>query len=230
MKHLLLSILIICSIKCFTQEPNPDLFQTWYMYSFLANDGSEKPYEFNGIENPITPFLVIMENLTFQGSGACNTFDGTFKLSIHDVLETDQFSNSTNDCSIDTHNLFEDEYFSFFQLASGYSITSEVNGMVLTINTADFGQAVYKNFTTLDTSDFNLSKIKIYPNPSKSIIYVKSQNTSITKIELHNSYGQNLKTINNKFKTIEISDLDIGIYLMKIFTEFGTLNKKIIKK
>ena len=228
MKHLFLSISIICSINCFAQEPNSDLFQTWYLYSVFASDASQKTYVVSEIEPTITPSLTIMENLVFNGIGACNTFNGTFNLLNSNMLETDQYSNSTNDCGIQTHNLFENEYFNFMQLAGVYSISSENNGMVLTIDTAIFGQAIFKNIK-LSTSDFPMSQIEIYPNPSNSIIYIKSQNIPITKIEIYNSLGQNLKTIINKFKTIEVSYLSNGIYIMKIFTELGIINEKIIK-
>ena len=229
MKQLLLSISIICSINCFAQEPNPDLFQTWYLYSVMASDGSQGPYVVSEIEPTITPSLTIMEDLTFNGIGACNTFNGTFNLPYSDVLETDQFSNTTDDCGIEIHNNFENEYFSFIQLAAGYSISSVDNGMELNINTPVFGGAVFKNFP-LNTTKFELPQIDIYPNPTSSLIYLKSQNSPIIKIEIFNSLGQSIKTIENKFDTIDITDLSNGFYIMKIESEFGTVNKRIIKK
>jgi heat shock protein HslJ len=80
MKQLLLSISIICSINCFAQAPNPDLFQTWYLQSVVVSDGSEPTYIVSDIEPTITPSLTIMEDLTFSGIGACNTFNGAFNV------------------------------------------------------------------------------------------------------------------------------------------------------
>ncbi|MFI1770232.1 T9SS type A sorting domain-containing protein [Thalassobellus citreus] len=230
MKQLLLSISIICSINCFAQEPNPDLFQTWYLYSVRASDGSPGPYVVSEINPNVTPSLTIMEDLTFNGTGACNTFNGTFNLQYPDVLATDQFSHSIDNCGVEIHNDFENEYFGFIQLiGSGYYLSSEDNGMVLNLNTPIFGQAVFKNHP-LNITKFELPQIDIYPNPTSSLIYIKSQNSPVLKIEIFNSLGQSIKTIENKFETIDISDLSNGFYIMKIDSKFGTLNKRIIKK
>jgi hypothetical protein len=229
MKHLLLSISIIFSINCLAQEPNPDLFQTWYLHSVLVSDGGEPTYIVSNIEPTITPSLTIMEDLTFSGIGACNTFNGTFNLPYSDILETDQFSYSTNDCGVEIHNNFENAYFNFIQLLAGYSISSVDNGMILNINTPIFGEAVFKNFP-LNIPEFGLNQIEIYPNPTNSLIHIKSPNSPIIKIEIFNSLGQSIKRIRNNFDTINISDLPNGLYILKLATEFGMVNKKIIKE
>ncbi|PQJ74164.1 T9SS type A sorting domain-containing protein [Polaribacter gangjinensis] len=228
MKHLLILISIIYSINCFGQEPNPELFQTWYLYSVMASDGSPSPYIVSEINPNITPSLTIVEDLTFSGIGACNSFNGTFIFS-NNTLSTDQFSNLTNECGIQIHKSFETEYFNFMEYAIGYQITSENDGLVLNLSTAVFGEAVFKNFK-LNIKDFDLNKIEIYPNPTNSIIYIKSKNTSITKIEFLNSFGQTMRIIKSKFESIDISNLSAGIYMMKIYSEFGIQNRKILKK
>jgi hypothetical protein len=194
----------------------------------MASDGSPGPYIVSEINPTITPSLTIVEDLTFSGIGACNSFNGTFTFSNNAVI-TDQFSNSTNDCGIQIHNSFETEYFNFMEYAIGYQITSENDGLVLNLKTGVFGEAVFKNFT-LNKKDFYLNKTEIYPNPTNSIIYIKSKNTSITKIEFYNSFGQNMRIIKSKFETIDISNLSAGVYMMKIYSEFGIQNRKILKK
>jgi len=228
MKYLLLLVSIIYTTNSFAQDPNPDLFQTWYLNSVQVSDNAPH-YLVSEIEPSITPYLTIFENLDFNGEGACNSFDGKFNLLYSDMLETIEYSNSTYDCGFQIHNSFENSYFGFMQLVQDYEITLEGNGMVLTIGTGIFGVAIFKNFT-LNTLDFDLIKIEVYPNPSTSIINIKSQNTVITKIELFNSYGQEIKAINNNFETIDISDLSSGVYIMRFFTKLGIINKKILKK
>lgn len=229
MKHLLLSISIICSINCLAQEPNPDLFQTWYLQSVLVSDGSEPTYVVSSIEPSLAPTLTIMEDLTFSGIGACNTFNGTFNLPYSDILETDQFSYSTDDCGIEIHNDFESAYFNFIQLLAGYSISSVDNGLILNINTPIFGNATFQNYP-LSITEFDLNQIEIYPNPTKSDIYLKPSNNTITKIEIFNSLVQNVKRITHNLETINISDLPNGLYIIKLYSEYGVVNKKIIKE
>lgn len=226
MKHLVLSISIFFSINCFAQEPNPDLFRTWYLGYVMASDGGQ-PYKVSEIEATAIPSLTITENLDFNGVGVCNSFNGKFTL-YDNTICTSQYSNSSDDCGIEIHNSFEQEYFDFMKYACGYSIGSNGDNLFLYLNTPFFGMAVFES-ANLNTLQFNLNQIEVFPNPSNSIIHLNAQNTTIFKIELYNSLGQNIKTLKNNFETIEISDLTDGIYIMKIFTEFGTLNKKILK-
>ena len=228
MKHLFLLILAIFSINCFAQQPNPNLFQTWYLHSVQASDG-DKNYIVSEINPAITPYLTILENFNFTGLGACNSFEGTFNFFAANSMSTTQFSNTTADCGSQIQNDFESSYFYSMKSAVYYSIATEENGMVLFIGTPPFGQIVFKNYK-LNTLNPDLNPIEVYTNPTTSMIHIKSQNTVITKIELFNSNGQNIKTINNNFETINTTDLSSGIYIMKIYTEFGTLNKKILIK
>ena len=92
--------------------------------------------------------------------------------------------------------------------------------------------------TNPDLSDCNLlsvsensmleSSISIYPNPSKSKVFVNSEK-DITKIELYSISGQKLIE-NKKSNTININDLSIGIYLIKIYSTEGSITKRIIKE
>jgi len=228
MKHLFLLFLTICSINCFAQEPNPNLFQTWYLYSVQASDGAEN-YIVSEINPAITPYVTILENLNFSGKGACNSFGGTFNLFATNSMNTTQFSNTTDDCGSKIQNDFESSYFYSMKEAIYYSITTEENGMVLYIGTPPFGSIVFKNFK-LNTLNLDLNPIVVYIDPTTAMIHIKSQNTVITKIEVINSNGQNSKTVNNNFETINSTDLSSGIYILKIYTEFGVVNKKILKK
>jgi len=228
MKQLFLLILAIWSINCFAQEPNPNLFQTWYLHSVQASDG-DKNYIVSEINPAIAPYLTILKNLNFSGKGACNSFGGTFNLFETNSINTTQFSNTTDDCGSKIQNDFENSYFLSMKMAIYYSITTEEKGMVLYIGTPPFGSIVFKNFK-LNTLNPDLNPIEVYTHPTTAMIHIKSQNRIITKIELFNSNGQNIKTINNNFETINSTDLSSGVYIMKIYTELGTLNKKILIK
>ncbi len=226
MKYLLVSIAILYSMHCAAQ-PNPDLFQTWYLESFYASDFSPE-ITVADISPAITPTLTIMPNLNFNGNGACNAFNGAFAVPFPDFLETSQLSGFANDCGIAVHNSFEDEYFEFLQSGGTYWITSEIDGQVLHLSTMVFGYGVFKR-STLSTTESDVSQIEISPNPSSSIISVKSQENSILKVEIFNTHGHKVKTVTHLFENIEISDLASGMYLMKVFTESGTVNKKVLK-
>ncbi len=217
----------IFTINGLAQNPNPELFQTWYL-NFVQESDAAPIYHVSEIEPTITPTLIILENQNFNGQGACNSFNGTFSIPSSNSIETIAFTNSTDECSIPIHNSFENSYFGFMQTLIYYEIITEGDGLVLTLGGSIFGQAVFKNYT-LSSDDFDLNRIKVYPNPSSSFIFVNSPNNDIAKIEFFNSYSQSIKTVKNDFETIDISNLSSGVYIMKIYTEHGIMNKKIIK-
>src|SRR5690554_4416496 len=230
MKHILLTILFCYSINSVAQDPSPELFQTWYLYYIQADDLNTE-YEISEMEPPITPTLTISQNLNFNGEGACNLFNGTFGNVTSTYLETIAFSRENDDCGIPDHNFFETSYFDFMQFIGGgwYEITSETNGMILTIVNPLGGIAIFKNYA-LSVMNFALNDIQVYPNPSSSKLFIEFQNTDIKKIELFNSNGLLLKTINENFESIQISDLSTGTYVLKNLTEIGTIARKIIKE
>lgn len=227
MKYIVTLISILCSMNCFSQDPDPQLFQTWYLRTVQSNDFAPIHYVAQ-ITPAISPTLTISNTLDFNGHGACNTFSGTATATSSE-WQTTLFSESAVDCGIPIHNEFEDNYFAFMQGAAYYQIYPEGSGLVLMMGTLLFGQAVFQNFP-LSTTDFKLEQLAIYPNPAKEVLYINAEQVIISKIQIINSLGQNSKTINESFEAVAISDLASGIYIVQIDTELGTINRKIIKE
>jgi heat shock protein HslJ len=232
MKHLFFIASIICSLNCFSQNPDPQLFQTWYLSTVDFN--SSLGYSVSDINPPITAtlnFSITPSIPQFTGSGACNTFTGGFisSLAIDGLFQTAYFIPTTTVCSAEIHNSFETSYFEILRNASQYQIFQLSTGPLLMIINPIFGMATYRNFP-LKTTEFDREKIAIYPNPSKSIFFLNSNQIAILNVNVINSFGQIVKTINDNFEAINISDLSSGIYMLKIDTELGTINKKIIKE
>jgi hypothetical protein len=145
------------------------------------------------------------------------------------IFQTAQFIQTLSICSPEIHNTLEISYFNFLQSAIQYLITPQGEGLIMTMYNPLMGTAVFQNFS-LKTSDFDSERIAIYPNPTNSDIYLNFKSLNISKIQIVNSIGQNIKTINNDFESINIADLSSGIYILKINTELGMINKKIVKE
>ncbi|WP_291084167.1 leucine-rich repeat domain-containing protein [Flavobacterium sp. BFFFF1] len=87
-------------------------------------------------------------------------------------------------------------------------------------------------FGTLGIQDFDVdNSIKIYPNPTNSIVNIISD-FSIRSIELFDVQGRILETIlaTKTISTMDISSHANGIYFLKIKTDKGTKVQKLIKK
>jgi len=84
--------------------------------------------------------------------------------------------------------------------------------------------------SSLDEIDID-NKVEIYPNPSSKEININSQYI-INSIEILNSLGQRVykEKINTTNKTIDISALNKGIYIIELKTEKGVIHRKFIKE
>jgi len=75
----------------------------------------------------------------------------------------------------------------------------------------------------------NESHSVIYPNPATNVLNILSEK-EIRNIEIYNVEGQLVKFISDNVNSIGISDLNNGVYFVKIHTENGTATHKFIKK
>ena len=74
----------------------------------------------------------------------------------------------------------------------------------------------------LSTSSYELQNISLYPNPAQNVLFISAERT-IQKASIYNLLGKVVKTIliDNKSKSIDISSLSSGMYLIKY-----TINSK----
>jgi len=94
---------------------------------------------------------------------------------------------------------------------------------------------VTNNYTTtiqntlgLQENDF-INNISVYPNPVKDILNFKTEQ-NILKIEVYDIAGRILSS-NSVFENkIDLSELKTGNYVLKLYTEKGIMNTKIIKE
>ncbi|MFC3157318.1 T9SS type A sorting domain-containing protein [Chryseobacterium arachidis] len=72
--------------------------------------------------------------------------------------------------------------------------------------------------------------IKVYPNPVKDILYVKSQNP-IERYEIFSSVGQLVSSNTWKISTssVDVSSLPKGVYYIKLFTAKHNVVEKFVK-
>lgn len=65
----------------------------------------------------------------------------------------------------------------------------------------------------------------MFPNPIKSVINISSK-FPVDRVELYDVYGKLLLNIKENTNTINVDNLNSGIYLLGIYSD----SKKIIKK
>ncbi|OKS85747.1 T9SS type A sorting domain-containing protein [Mucilaginibacter polytrichastri] len=83
----------------------------------------------------------------------------------------------------------------------------------------------------LDTETFAAKKIELFPNPSDGLVTVHT-GFEIKFLELYDLQGRLLQQVTavQGNTSIDVSNLQNGEYLLKVYTEIGSLSKKILRK
>ena len=76
-------------------------------------------------------------------------------------------------------------------------------------------------------ADAENNNVSVYPNPANNVINVNAT-SNISNVEIYTIAGQKVGdfTVNSNHSAISTSNLTSGLYLMKIHTENGEINKK----
>ena len=89
---------------------------------------------------------------------------------------------------------------------------------------------LHKN-TTLGTDEFEISGLNVYPNPSKNVWNVKTNNQTLNSIQVFDILGKQVLTLNPKANNavIDATNLSNGLYFAKVNTDKGSSTLKLIK-
>ncbi|ALM49963.1 hypothetical protein AMR72_14270 [Flavobacterium psychrophilum] len=83
--------------------------------------------------------------------------------------------------------------------------------------------------TTLDTKEFDLNKVDVYPNPVTDVALIQAPDMQIKNVTVINTVGQTVFT--GATDKINMSQLQSGIYIVRVeFDNNQVAVKKIIKK
>lgn len=90
---------------------------------------------------------------------------------------------------------------------------------------------IYLHKNTLGTSSFEATKFKMYPNPASSELTIEA-NSTIDSISITNMLGQEVaqKAAGNSVEIIDISNLQSGVYFLKVASEGNFSTQRFVKK
>ncbi len=101
--------------------------------------------------------------------------------------------------------------------------------------TSDLGTVYYDNLylhkNTLGVSSFETSNIKMYPNPATTNFTIEAQE-AVEKVAVYNMLGQEViaQNTNSQQVTIDISTLQVGVYVVKATINGAVSTSRIIKE
>ena len=94
----------------------------------------------------------------------------------------------------------------------------------------DSSCATFTIVAVVGVEENNISNnISIYPNPAQNQLTIKAENLKIEQIVILDVTGKEVRNITQNLTEIDISDLQKGIYFVKIYTDKGVGNQRIIK-
>ncbi len=91
---------------------------------------------------------------------------------------------------------------------------------------------IFDNYLSTDEMSFAEKPFVCYPNPAKDIININfAENSTCNSVELYAIDGRLVKLQNFNFSTIDISNLNPGVYVMKLRMSDGKeLSERIVKQ
>jgi hypothetical protein len=86
------------------------------------------------------------------------------------------------------------------------------------------------NMETLSNKDFaKATEVVFYPNPVKDYAYFKT-NEKVSKVEIYDSAGRILNSVSVNENKVNLSTLQAGSYILRIYAESGVTNVKLLKE
>lgn len=89
-------------------------------------------------------------------------------------------------------------------------------------------QPTHYSCTSLSTNESNLTGLKLYPNPVSEKLTIELDG-EVTSLKIYDLNGRDIE-VSNTGKTLDLSHLSAGIYLLSIRTLEGEAMKKIVKR
>ena len=116
----------------------------------------------------------------------------------------------------------------------GGAFDSFYNANIDNTSTQDYFGGIATNqgsfsFDTLSVEDklINNVSLDVYPNPTKNRVIIKTE-LAIDSVEIYDVTGKLIQT--DKSKILNMSNLNSGVYFLRIISENITISKRIIKE
>lgn len=233
MKNIILTTFIF--IALFAKAQQDELIEnTWYLQKIII-DESEYITPINEEVNEVT---IDFYNSYFS-TGVCNGLWGDIQY--HSSGQSFTLSNvdvTLMECNLSDNFEFEQLYFSQFfytdwELAHPFvfSINEVSDFLELTITNLMGVQAIYhtQNTVSLPESNHFNSKLHIYPNPANSQIFIESKTgLKIDELIIYNQLGQKALHLSDINKSIDISTLGQGVYIIELSSGELKARQKLI--
>jgi hypothetical protein len=93
------------------------------------------------------------------------------------------------------------------------------------------GSITFNQITTLNNADLTLNeKVRIYPNPTSSILNIELSGIKIDKIIISDVLGKTMFEQTQNTNQVNVGNLAAGIYIVKVFSDNKISQAKFLKE
>ena len=175
--------------------------------------------------------VVLVSSITIQGAASANsitTAGGTLQMSAtvlpanaDDGTYTWSVVNGTGSASINASGLLTAISDGTVEVtATANDASGETATMVVTISNQTTG-----------INELSLQNVNIYPNPVQNELFIELENETINQVEIIDFSGRIVKSVsNNNVSSINVSELNKGMYILKIETDNGPSATRFVKQ
>jgi PKD repeat protein len=170
--------------------------------------------------SPRTPIYLIMDEV--QASASLNTSGMTTNLSANTSQNANDYAWDLGDGTLASGELTNHTY----SIPGTYTVT------LVASNDNCSDTVVYEvNANNADLVDLTNFMLELYPNPSRTLVKVKTNILGFQKIQIYESSGRLIQSIdvNGSEVDLDISKLQSGNYIFKIYTTQGLHVRPFVK-
>jgi len=157
---------------------------------------------------------------------------------IHNVKLTDDLGNWKYTITINVYatDAGTDNGTTFISPDSDTNPPENISSLqnILPFSDQIIAQFVFDLSQILNADDVTLqNSISLYPNPTNGTVFINNLgNETLIKAEIFDITGKKIMKFNNFYnqKSININSFKTGLYFLKIYSNSGSIVKKIIKK
>jgi hypothetical protein len=138
-------------------------------------------------------------------------------------------------CLLDTLNInMADQEIIVTGGVEPYTISIDTTGNTKTVTVTDFdGCESTVQYSLTSSSEKDREEIRIYPNPASTALYIdfseSTYSNEIERLQIISISGQVLSVYGNNSRTLDVSALNEGLYLLKIELSDGEqINKRVV--
>lgn len=232
MRRLLLILVFVFSAQIMSAQTDPDprLFQTWYLYAKEYDMGDIVMYD-----GPNPPQLTINQDLSFTGIEDCALISGSFIYGEgggHSTfeLETESYETDESGCTSGPPTYAIPE-LGFFDITKYCELETGTDGI-------DYFQfesyagfySYFRNTLILSIPHNTLESFVVYPNPTSDILFLKSNDMEIQKVSIFDINGRLVLSMNdNTIQAVDVSKLSPGMYFIQMRSSTRLHTHKFIK-